>query len=456
MQFAIVDVETTGGSPKAEKITEIALLVYNGRELTGKMVTLINPEKNIPYHITSFTGITNEMVADAPRFFEVAKQIVELTKDKILVGHNVNFDFSFLYHEFKGLGYDFSAPRLCTVKLARKLLPGLRSYSLANICSHLGIENRRHHRAEGDATATLKLLEHLLFINGGNQELIDDMIGLSVKGLNPAFNPEVLSRIPEEPGVYYFYNDRADLLYIGKSVNLRNRILSHLRNDTSRRSMDMKAALCTITWEKTGSELVALLLESDEIKKHKPLYNRLQRRALNHYGLYSHLGSDGYMRLSAVKNSARDDVPYVSFNSKPDCRKYLEALVQNYALCQKMSGLYDTDGGCFHYQIGLCKGACIGRESAADYNQRVTEAVASPLLQTRSFYLFETGRTDGETAVIKVQNGKYQGFGYIDQQLADNHELLDDAIKKFQDNQDVQNILNSYLNTCRQIRRKDF
>lgn len=160
--YAVVDIETTGGNNKTGKITEIAIYIYNGSEITNSFSTLINPECEIPYFITNITGITNEMVANAPKFYEVARKIVELTANKIFVAHNVSFDYNFIRKEFKDLGFEFSRKKMCTVQLSRKYIPNHRSYSLGNICAELGIEINGRHRAAGDALATVKLLDLIL------------------------------------------------------------------------------------------------------------------------------------------------------------------------------------------------------------------------------------------------------------------------------------------------------
>ncbi|HZH71238.1 MAG TPA: 3'-5' exonuclease [Mariniphaga sp.] len=160
--FAIIDIETTGSRHKFGQITEIAVFQHNGIEITGSYSTLIKPEMDIPLFITRLTGITNEMVRDAPRFYEVAKTIVELTAGRTFVAHNVRFDYNFLQEEFKRLGYDYYRKTLCTVQLSRKLLPGYKSYSLGKLCSSLGIEINGRHRAEGDAYATVQLFNLLL------------------------------------------------------------------------------------------------------------------------------------------------------------------------------------------------------------------------------------------------------------------------------------------------------
>ncbi|HOI87387.1 MAG TPA: 3'-5' exonuclease, partial [Lentimicrobium sp.] len=175
--YAIIDVETTGGNFASERLTEIAIYLHDGEKIVDEFSTLINPEQSIPFMITRLTGITNEMVAGAPRFYEVAKKIVEMTEGATFVGHNASFDYNFIRHEFKRLGYNFRRQTLCTVRMSRKLLPGLPSYSLGNLCEMLGIRIENRHRAAGDALATVKLLELLLKTD---PETIDRFSGFSI------------------------------------------------------------------------------------------------------------------------------------------------------------------------------------------------------------------------------------------------------------------------------------
>jgi DNA polymerase-3 subunit epsilon len=236
--YAIVDIETTGGSARIEKITEIAVYQHDGERITGEFVTLINPERNIPYFITNLTGITNEMVEDAPRFYEIAKKLIELTEGRIFVAHNARFDYSFIRQEFKSLGYNFKRSILDTVSLTRKLFPGHRSYSLGNICRDLKIKNNDRHRASGDALATVKLFEMCFIkdaeINGIKSNLIRNT---RISKLHPNLTISKINNIPEEAGIYYFYDEKGNLIYIGKSRNLLQRISTHLSNNTTNRSM---------------------------------------------------------------------------------------------------------------------------------------------------------------------------------------------------------------------------
>ena len=275
--YAIIDIETTGGSPRKERITEIAVFIYDGEKIIDEFSSLVNPERNIPYFITNLTGITNEMVSDAPKFYEIAKEIVEITEGKTLVAHNARFDYSFIRQEFKNLGYSFKRNLLDTVSLSRRLFPGFSSYGLGNLCKELGIEINNRHRASGDALATVKLFE--LLLQASETDYNSDIITNSkISKLNVALDINKLQKLPEEPGVYYFYNENNNLIYIGKSKNIHQRVMTHLSNNSSKRAMQMRDETADIDFELTGNELIALLKESEEIKLNKPRFNRAQRR----------------------------------------------------------------------------------------------------------------------------------------------------------------------------------
>ncbi len=455
--YAIIDIETTGGSARHEKITEIAIYLHDGEQITGEYVTLVNPERNIPYFITNLTGITNEMVENAPRFFEIAKNIVELTEGRTFVAHNARFDYSFIRQEFKSLGFNYSRSLLDTVSLSRKLLPGHRSYSLGNICKDLKITITGRHRAAGDALATVKLFDILLRkdkeINEGKSSLIKNT---RVSKLNPRLDINKIDRIPEEPGIYYFYNESEDLIYIGKSRNLHQRISTHLSNNSSNRTMEMRDQIADIDWETTGSELIALLKESFEIKANKPVYNRAQRRTGFQWGIFSYTDKNGY--LNYRYGQLNEDEPPVSvFTSKEKAKLKLYSLVEKHSLCQKLSGLYETEGECFHFQVGICKGACCGKESPKDYNERAEKAIEEFVFTRRNFFVIDKGRDGEERSVVKVVNGKYSGFGYFNiNDMGFGLSALHECIKSSQDNQDIHVILRQYLKNNRVERIIDF
>jgi len=444
--YAILDIETTGGSPLREKITEIAVYVHDGKRITDEFVTLINPERNIPYFITSMTGITNEMVEDAPKFYEVAKQIVEITEGKAIVAHNARFDYSFLRHEFKSLGFNFRRNIIDTVSACRKLIPGYPSYSLGNICRELGIVIEDRHRAAGDALATVKLFELLLEkdekINGPGASLFRSTRDVK---LNPSLDLSKLEDIPEEPGIYFFYDENNELIYIGKSRNLADRISTHLSNNTTRRSMEMRDRIASIDWECTGSELVALLKESEEIKRNKPLYNRAQRRTGAVWGLFKGISPEGYITFR-TDNINCEEIPLATYSSKQKARAAIQMLVEKYRLCQKMCGLYDTEGSCFHYQVGICSGACNGSESPEDYNSRAVKVVDEFSFGQRNCLIIDSGRHPEERSAVKIVNGKYIGYGWFNvNDVGFGLTPVHDCIVPASDNRDVQMIIKGYI-----------
>lgn len=448
--YSIIDIETTGGSAGIEKITEIAIYLHDGEKITGEFNSLINPERNIPYYITNLTGITNEMVEEAPRFYEIAKTIVELTEGRTFVAHNARFDYSFIRQEFKSLGYNFRRNILDTCSLSRKLFPGYRSYSLGNICNELNIPITDRHRAAGDALATARLFEILLQrdneINGSLPGLIRNT---KISKLNPKLDLSKLDTIPDEPGIYYFYNDSGDLIYIGKSRNLHQRISTHLSNNSTNRTMEMRDHIADISWEVTGSELIALLRESSEIKNNKPHYNRAQRRASFRWGIYSSTDKNGYICFSVLPVSGEEN-PLSVFTTRERARSKLESLVDNYNLCRKLSGLYECEGSCFQYHVGICRGACLGKESPSDYNTRAAKAVDEFIFSGRNFFIIDKGRIEGERSAVKIINGKYAGYGYFSiDDLGFGLEAVHDCIKSSPDNRDIQVILKQYLKNNR-------
>ncbi len=443
--FAIIDIETTGGSAVHEKVTEIAIYLHDGKEITGEYSTLINPEKRIPPFIARLTGISDEMVQDAPKFYEVAREIVEMTRGCVFVAHNALFDYGFIQQEFMRLGYRYYRPTLCTVKLSRRLLPGFKSYSLGNLCASLDIQIENRHRAAGDALATVKLFEKLL-------EADPTLNGVDPKGLNPALDKGIFTGIPNVAGVYYFYDENGKIIYIGKSRDLHSRVLSHFSNKRSPKAQKMCEQVTDISFEETGSELIALLMESDEIKKNLPLYNRKLRRTMYRYGLSSFVSQSGYINLQ-LSRITKDGAPQAVFYSYEEASSTLFELVRKFKLCQKLSGLYQGNGACFHHSIGQCDGACIGLEQPEIYNERVKAALATFEHPWQNMLIIDKGRYEEEGSAVLIENGKYIGFGWFDKTDSDlNVSRIRDCIKPYSDNRDVQQILRQYARSHRGLK----
>jgi DNA polymerase-3 subunit epsilon len=443
--YSIIDIETTGGKADGEKITEIAVFVHDGKKVVREFCTLLNPERHIPSFITRLTGIDDDMVSDAPKFYEVAKQIVEMTEGTVFVAHNAGFDYGFVRQEFKSLGYNYIRDYLCTVKASRKIIPGYRSYSLGTLCSQLGIKIDGRHRAGGDAYATVKLFELLL------QKDVNNLLTKFVKNdyvhlrFPEGFDTKILDRIPEETGVYYLHNRDGSVIYIGKSNNIRKRILSHFANKNTRKALEMRNNICDITFELTGNDLIALLLESEEVKKYLPPFNRQLRNTFFSYGIFVSKNDDGYIMMKPKKISEGMQ-PVMACRSKEEAENILNRKVSRYNLCQKLCGLYEIKYACFQHSIGQCNGACIGKESVEEYNARAEKAIESFQLPHDNMLIIGKGRSAEENTVAMIEHGKYVGYGFFNPEFLGQHpEELKEVVKPKQHNRDVSRIIRQHL-----------
>ena len=411
MNYAIVDIETTGGSPKTSKITEIAIYKHNGIEVIDEFITLLDPEMAIPEFIVRLTGITNEMVQGKPRFYEVAKQIIEFTDGCIFVAHNVGFDYGIIRHEFRSLGYDYRRAHLCTVRASRYIIPGMASYSLGKLTRELGIPLSDRHRASGDALATAHLFTLLFEKDPGN---LSTFIQAEVnpKILHPNLDLEVLDNLPGRTGVYRFYNEVNQLIYIGKSKQIKSRVDQHLRNVKTKKGNQMIGEITRIEYELTGSELVALLRESQLIKQYKPIYNQRLKRSKFPFGLFDYPDENGYVRFFIARTATTKQQALASFTTRQEAVSYLEKWCEAHTLCQKLCELYPTQTACFHHSIKQCNGACLGEESAEEYNLRANKLVDHLTLSSDSFYIIEKGRHKSEKSLILIERGALVGFGF--------------------------------------------
>jgi DNA polymerase-3 subunit epsilon len=445
--FAIIDVETTGLSPVFDRIIEVAIILYDGQEIVETFSTLINPEMQLTPNITKLTGITNESLLDVPKFYEVARKIVELTENKILVAHNARFDYSFLRQSFRRLGYNYYRRQLCTIRLSRKYYPGLPSYSLNGVCRFLKIPHESRHRALNDALLTLELFQRLHARKiKGKQPASTFQKETRETFLPPGICQSDIAALPEETGIYLFYDGAENLIYAGKSNNIRRRVLGHFSGDLRfRRCLEMKERIQRIHYEITGSELIALLRESEIIKKYQPPFNRDQRNTLYLYGLFCHTDKQGYRRLS-LENLNNGHKPLLSFSNKLEAMDFLEKLMVKYGLCQKMCGFHKTRGPCFYYHMKRCRGACTGKESPEGYNRRVEQSIQQFDYVFPSFLVIGKGREENEKSVVAVENGMFKGFGYFDPEFTGNTpEQIKAAVQSREDNQDVRRIILRYL-----------
>ncbi len=444
--YAIVDIETTGGYADYHRITEIAIYHHDGIRITDKFQTLINPGRNIPYFITGLTGITTNMIKDAPPFEEVSKEIFSWLEGHIFVAHNAHFDYSFLKKEFEAQGINWQSKKLCTVRLSRKIIPGLRSYSLGRLAESLGVRIPDRHRAGGDAQATAKIFDILLK---------RDNAGVIAKALKrnsgetilpPNLPKEEFDKLPAKAGVYYFQDARGNIIYVGKANNIKKRIAGHFTGDAREwNRSNIRNEIHTINFELTGNELIALILESQEIRRLWPKYNLAQKYKTQEWGIYDYEDRTGYLRF-CVNEVSRGTRPLITFSSKGDAWSFMWEKVREFDLCPKLSGLQLAKGLCFSHQSGTCKGACMGIEPVKKYHKKVQKAVDSFFEKGNSVAIIGQGRKMDESSLVLVENGNYLGFGFFDksESIAD-LESAKNYIKISKDNRVVQNLVNSYL-----------
>jgi len=413
--FAIIDIETCGGKFdfKRGRIIEISILIHDGLTVVDEFTSLINPECYISTYFTNISGITNAMVDDAPKFYEVAKQILEITKDKIFVAHNVGFDYGFVKEEFASLGYAYKRDTLCTVRLTRKLIPGLKSYSLGNLCDYIGIDNEARHRARGDAMATAKLFDVLMQVKSDHPQFkskgIDELMVRRIDKIKKY----ILDKIPEDCGVYYFLDQDQQIIYIGKSTNMYNRALSHF-NSKEQKGRKMLNELYNVDFVKTGNELIALLHENEEIKRFKPKFNRLRKADTITHCIDWSKNEQGIISFKIVPFQESNNT-LQSFTSYSSARNCLENMIDEYTLCIKYCGLADAEAVCFNHQIKKCNGICAKQEEVEVYNKRASEITKKHSYKQASFAIISAGRTPEEKAMVLVLNNKYVGSGYFDE-----------------------------------------
>ncbi|MEN9655473.1 MAG: hypothetical protein RL311_381 [Bacteroidota bacterium] len=418
--------------------------------MVDQFISLVNPEIPIQPFVVKLTGINNAMLRSAPKFFEVAKRIIEITSDCIIVAHNASFDYRILRTEFKRLGYDFQAKTLCTVELSKKLIPEQPSYSLGKLVRALGIPMADRHRASGDAMATTKLFKMLLE-KDVEKQILNDFIKQEIqKGIAPKLL-DIVEHLPSKTGIYYIHNEKGNLIYIGKSRNIKKRINQHFTG-TSTKSKKIQREVFTVTCEETGSELIALLKESEEIKINKPIYNRAQRKSIFEWALYSEKDTNGYLNLRLQKADGRKK-EITSFTTLQEGKNALFRITEKYHLCQKLTGLYQTNSDCFQYKIKECDGACIGKILPEEYNKRVQKFIAENSFENKNIVLLDRGRNINERSAVLIENGIYKGYAFYDLNYQVTHiDILKNILIPMQHNRDVKTIIQGQIRRSKSIK----
>ena len=383
------------------------------------------------------------MLHNAPKFYEVAKRIVEITEGCIIVAHNSSFDYRILKTEFNRLGYNFKRKTLCTVELSKELIPDQPSYSLGKLTRSLGIAISDRHRADGDAKATVKLFKMLL-----NKDLKKEIITQAVKTEQKSKMTSnlrtIIEKMPTETGVYYIHNETGDIIYIGKSNNIKKRITQHFTG-TNSKSKKIQTLVTAVTFEKTGSELVALLKESEEIKKNKPILNRALRKTIFTHALYQFIDHNGYINLQ-IDRANREELPITTFTNRQSAKSFMHNISEKYELCQKLVGLYKTNSSCFKYEVKECAGACLQEESVEDYNQKVNVLIELHRYDNKNMLIIDRGRYIDEKSVVVIENGIFKGLGFFDlNHQINNTDVLLSLITPMSNNKDNQHIIQSYV-----------
>ena len=442
--YAIVDIETTGGYAAANGITEICIHIFDGNDIVEIYETLINPRQPIPYYIQSMTGITDDMVKEAPLFEEVAEKIFQLLQDRIFVAHNVNFDYSFVKSHLAANNYDLNCKKLCTVRLSRKIFPGFASYSLGNLCNSLDIPLNDRHRAGGDTQATVKVLQ--LLLQNDKEKIIEKSLSRNSKEqvLPPNVPKEHFDQLPYTPGVYYFHNEKGKIIYVGKAKNIRYRVNNHFSNNSeSRQKQNFLRHTYAISYQPCGTELMAHILESTEIKKLWPIFNYSQKNAERVYGIFVYEDQNGYYRLAIEKNK-KHLKPVHTFHYLTDGHSILRKLIREYNLCPKLCFMQTAISTCDGILEKYCYGACEQDEEPAIYNTRVQEAIDSLAIKP-SFAILETGLNPDEQSCILIWEGKFYGMGYIPSYIKfTDPEDLKDFLTPYKENLFIRNLVNGY------------
>jgi DNA polymerase-3 subunit epsilon len=385
--LAFVDLETTGGNPAYHRITEIGIVRVQNGELLEEWSSLVNPECPISPYIEAFTGISSEMVADAPLFADLAATVFEKLRGAVFIAHNARFDHGFLRSEFRKVGMAYSADALCTVKLSRHLFPEHVRHNLDVVIERHGLNCSARHRALGDARVLWDLWSKL------EREIPAEVFAaaaahavLSHPKLPAQLPAELADELPETPGVYRYYGADAELLYIGRSNSLRSKILYQLAESRSGKREELATQVQRVDWQQTAGELGAMLLESEWIKSQQPRYNRRARSNAESVTLWL-ADASGRVRIQRIDMLEPEDLAesFGVFHSEKDARKALTDIARASQLCLKVLGLEESEGSCFALQVGKCRGACAGKEPLILHAMRLKLALSALKIKSWPF-----------------------------------------------------------------------
>lgn len=429
--YAIIDLETTGGQYNKEGITEIAIYKFDGIDIVDQFISLVNPEIPIQPFVVKLTGINNAMLRQAPKFYEVAKRIVEITEGCIIVAHNAPFDYRVLKLEFDRLGYQFNKPTLCTVEMSKQLLPDAASYSLGKLVRSLGIPIADRHRASGDAMATLKLFKLLL-----DKDIDKSIVKTQIKNeLQQGISPklfDILQNIPATVGIFYIHNDKGNIIYIGRSNNIRKKLNSIFTADT-KISKRIQKEVYTVTFEETGNELISVLKEREELLHNKPVLNTTQRKSPFLWAVYHEKNNNGYDSLRIQKSDGRKNA-IQSFKSQKNALNFINTLYQQNEIVEEVQNNL-TEANNNKYPVTL-------------HNQLLESLINGEVAKWQNIIIVLKGRNQSEKSAIVIENGIFKGYCFYDLNYQiTNAAVLDKKLITLVYPKDILNTIKHYIFT---------
>ncbi|MEO9893051.1 exonuclease domain-containing protein [Aurantibacter sp.] len=413
--YTVLDIETTGGKYNEEGITEIAIHKFDGHEVVDKFISLVNPEKDIQPFVVKLTGINNKMLQSAPKFHEVAKRIVEITEDTVLVAHNAQFDYRILRTEFRRLGYAYERKTICTVDLSKKLLPDAESHSLGKLVRSLGIAVSDRHRANGDALATLKLFK-LLLAKDSEKDIIKTVLREASTGELSERLLDIVESLPSATGTFYMHNKDGEIIYLSRSNNIKKRVNQQFIKPGSR-ARKLQKETRKVTFEKTGSELIAQLKEYEELKRIRPRYNQPKGKLFTH-GIYKEKDDKGvlHLKMNMLYNNSK---PIITFNGTESGASFL----------QKISNEITTD-----------------QKDIVNYNSEIETLLLKYSIGNRSVIILDKGREIGEQSVVYIKDGTYKGYGYCElNHQINNIHILESIITPARGDANTNHFITSHL-----------
>ncbi len=423
---------------------EIAIFRFDGTDIVDKFVSLINPERKIQSFVKNLTGIDEEITRLAPKFHEVAKRIVEITTDCIIVAHNAQFDYRMLKVEFSRLGYEYKRETICTVELSKKLIPDMPSYSLGKLTKSLGIPISKRHRAEGDAHATVKLFKIILNKDADNSIVKKHIRETQQKQVDRKLL-SILEPLPKETGVYFFYDKDENPLFVGKSKNIYKRVSQHFSN-VNPKAKSLQQKISYVKYELTGSELLALLKENEFIKNLRPKYNSASTKPKFSHGLFTSIDKKGFCTFQIKLVKSQDEKPITTFSSLKSGKSFLAQTVSSYQLCLNKTSLGNGQKSCFNQGLKECYDSCVEDETPEEYNQRVEEAVAKHSFEEKHMLLITKGRNPNEKSLVYIKQGEIVGVGFFELNLQiTNLDILERILFPIEHLRDAKHITQHYL-----------